>query len=155
LWNFAAAGLLLWLSRRYEKQLKPGTIFAGWLMAAGFGRAWIEFFRPDQPKIPGTAISYSSLFAALMGILGVVLLLVRYKKINLAFAENWEEEYQVSEKTETEPQELEKRPRARKEPAAKANTNAKGKLVKRSSTRKTTKTTKAPTRTARAKKSSE
>lgn len=97
LWNFACAGLLLWLSRRYEKQLKPGTIFAGWLLAAGLGRTWIElFFRPDQPKIPSLGISYSAIFAALMAIAGAVLLMARYKAINLKFAENWEEEYQRS-----------------------------------------------------------
>src|SRR5690349_21941973 len=97
LWNFAAAGLLLWLSRRYDKQLKPGTIFAGWLLAAGIGRTWIElFFRPDQPKIPGLGISYSAIVAALMAIVGAVMLMARYKAINLKFAENWEEEYQIS-----------------------------------------------------------
>src|SRR5258707_8639243 len=66
IWNFAAAGLLLWLARRYGKSLKPGTIFAGWLVAAGLGRTWIEFFRPDQPKIPGLGISYSAVVSGLM-----------------------------------------------------------------------------------------
>jgi len=108
LWNFAAAGLLLWLSRRYRDELKPGTIFGGWLVLAGVGRAIIELFRPDQPKIPGLGISYSSLFAALMAIAGAILLLVRYKAIHTKFAEDWEEEYktsapldQVSEKAAT------------------------------------------------------
>lgn len=108
LWNFASAGLLLWLSRRYKEDMKPGTIFAGWLVLAGLGRVIIEFFRPDQPKIPGLGISYSSIFAALMAISGAILLLARYKAINLKFAENWEEEYkrssqvdQVGGKTET------------------------------------------------------
>ena len=97
LWNFATAGLLLWLSRRYDKQLKPGTIFAGWLLAAGVGRTWLElFFRPDQPKIPGLGVSYSAIFAALMAILGAILLMARYKAINLKVTENWEEEYQPS-----------------------------------------------------------
>ena len=59
LWNLAAAGILLWLVRRYGKSLKPGTVFAGWLIAAGIGRTWIElFFRPDQPKIGGSILSY-------------------------------------------------------------------------------------------------
>ncbi len=97
LWNFATAGLLLWLSRRYDRQLKPGTIFAGWLLAAGLGRTWIElFFRPDQPKIPSLGISYSAIFAALMAIVGAFLLMVRYRAINLKVAENWEEEYKLS-----------------------------------------------------------
>jgi phosphatidylglycerol:prolipoprotein diacylglycerol transferase len=95
LWNFASAGLLLWLSRRYKEDLKPGTIFAGWLVLAGIGRVIIEFFRPDQPKIASLGISYTSIFAALMAIIGAVLLLARYKAIHLKFAENWEEEYRV------------------------------------------------------------
>jgi len=99
IWNISTASILLWLSRRYEKQLKPGTIFAGWLVAAGFGRTWIEiFFRPDQPKILGTGISYSAIVSALMAITGVVMLMARYKAIDLELAENWEEEYQISEK---------------------------------------------------------
>jgi phosphatidylglycerol:prolipoprotein diacylglycerol transferase len=108
LWNFAAAGLLLWLSRRYRDDLKPGTIFGGWLVLAGVGRVIIEFFRPDQPKIPGLGISYSSIFAALMAIAGAILLMVRYRAIHMKFAEGWEEEYkptshldQAGEKEET------------------------------------------------------
>jgi phosphatidylglycerol---prolipoprotein diacylglyceryl transferase len=96
LWNFAAAGFLLWLARRYEKAIKPGTLFAGWLMLAGLGRVWIEFFRPDQPKIGNSPISYSMVAAALMAVAGTILLMARYKAINLKFAENWEEEYQIS-----------------------------------------------------------
>jgi len=96
LWNFASAGLLLWLSRRYKDDLKPGALFAGWLVLAGVGRVIIEFFRPDQPKIPSLGISYSSVAAALMAIAGAVLLMARYKAINLRFAENWEEEYKPS-----------------------------------------------------------
>jgi phosphatidylglycerol---prolipoprotein diacylglyceryl transferase len=100
LWNFAAAGLLLWLSRRYRENIKPGTLFAGWLLLAGFGRLLIEFFRPDQPKIPGLGISYTSIFSALMAITGAVMLMARYKALNLKFAENWEEEYQISKPVE-------------------------------------------------------
>lgn len=96
LWNFAAAGLLLWLSRRYEKQLKPGTLFAGWLILAGVGRTWIEFFRPDQPKIPELGISYSALISALMAVAGAVVLMIRYKGINVSFAEGWEEGYKIT-----------------------------------------------------------
>lgn len=95
LWNFSAAGLLLWLSRRYKEELKPGTIFAGWLLLAGFGRVIIEFFRPDQPKIPGLGISYSSVFAALMAVGGAVMLMVRYRTANFSFGEDWEEEYKL------------------------------------------------------------
>jgi phosphatidylglycerol---prolipoprotein diacylglyceryl transferase len=164
LWNFAAAGFLLWLSRRYEKQLKPGTIFAGWLLAAGLGRLWIElFFRPDQPKIPSLGISYSSVFAALMAIVGAVLLMVRYKAINLRLAENWEEDYtrshlvdQLDEKTVAEMES--------DEPVEDVETPRRKKVVKKESTlqrkarekiaaRKVAR--KSSTRTVREKKASE
>lgn len=112
LWNFASAGLLLWLSRRYKEDLKPGALFAGWLVLAGIGRVIIEFFRPDQPKIAGLGISYSSIFAALMAIAGAILLMIRYNVINPAFAEEWDEEYkpgssavQVSERVESDVEE--------------------------------------------------
>jgi phosphatidylglycerol---prolipoprotein diacylglyceryl transferase len=136
LWNFASAGLLLWLARRYKDDLKPGALFGGWLVLAGIGRVIIEFFRPDQPKIPSLGISYSSIFAALMAIAGAILLMVRYKAIRLKFAENWEEEYklgssedQVDEKVEVEaetdePIEEKKTPRARKTSTAKAEAEA-------------------------------
>ena len=111
---------MLWLSRRYKEELKPGTIFAGWLVLAGLGRVIIEFFRPDQPKIASLGISYTSIFAALMAIIGAVLLMARYKAINLKFAESWEEEYkssspvdQIGEKVEVEePEEIHKPSRA-------------------------------------------
>jgi phosphatidylglycerol:prolipoprotein diacylglycerol transferase len=98
LWNFLAAGLLLWISRRYKEELKPGALFAGWLVLAGVGRVFIEFFRPDQPKIGDLGFSYSALVFGLMAIAGAVMLLARYKAINLKIAENWEEEYQVGAK---------------------------------------------------------
>lgn len=96
LWNLFAASLLLWLSRRYEKDIKPGAVFAGWLLLAGVGRVFIEFFRPDQPKIANLGFSYSALVAGLMAIVGAVMLLARYQAINLKVAENWEEEYKPS-----------------------------------------------------------
>lgn len=103
LWNFAAAGLLLWVSRRYKNEVKPGALFAGWLLLAGVGRVLIEFFRPDQPKIEGLGISYTSIFAALMAVGGAVMLMARYKAIQLPIAENWEEEYQFANAVAPQP----------------------------------------------------
>lgn len=77
LWNLLSAGLLLWIGRRFEKQLKPGMLFAGWLVLAGLGRFLIEAFRPDQPRIPGTELSYSRLISALMALAGAAWLLIR------------------------------------------------------------------------------
>jgi phosphatidylglycerol:prolipoprotein diacylglycerol transferase len=95
LWNFAAAAFLIWYSRAYKERLKPGAVFAAWLVLAGVGRVIIEFFRPDQPRIPGTDISYTTVVSALMAVAGVVMLLVRYGRLQLSFAEGWEARYKI------------------------------------------------------------
>jgi phosphatidylglycerol:prolipoprotein diacylglycerol transferase len=103
--NILLALLLIWISRQYVDKMKPGGIFAGWLVCAGLARAFIEFFRPDQPRIGDSFVTYSMLVSVLMAIAGVVMLLVRYGKLQLALAEGWEEEYRVKQ--------AEKSPRAR------------------------------------------
>lgn len=96
LWNFLAAGLLLWAARRFPEKFKPGAMFGWWLMLAGVGRVLIEFFRPDQPRIPGTDISYTTVVSALMALAGGIMLLARYGYLRLKFAEGWEETYRVA-----------------------------------------------------------
>jgi phosphatidylglycerol:prolipoprotein diacylglycerol transferase len=149
LWNFVAAGLLLWLSRRYQKELKPGTLFAGWLVAAGLGRVIIEFFRPDQPKITALGISYTSIIAALMAIAGAILLMARYKIIKLSWAENWEGEYHISPPVAPEEeQSLEdtKSPRTRKASTLESDHGISGKTRSKTMPRKMVKPeTKPPT----------
>lgn len=103
--NFLIVLFLWWLSRRYEKQLKPGALFSAWLMLAGLSRTFIEFFRPDQPRIGESFVSYTMVISFLMAVTGVVMLLVRYGRLKLAIAEGWEDEYQIKA--------VEKKPRAR------------------------------------------
>ncbi len=99
--NILLGLLLLWISRQYADKMKPGAIFAGWLICAGLARSFIELFRPDQPRIGNSFITYSMLVSFLMAIAGVVTLLARYGKLQLAFAKDWEQEYQIkpAEKT--------------------------------------------------------
>ena len=100
--NVLAYLFILWYSRQKEDELKPGAVFSLWLIFAGFNRVFIEFFRPDQPKLGETFITTSMLVAFLMGVTGVVMYLVRNGKLQLAFAENWEDEYQIK-KVEKKP----------------------------------------------------
>ena len=93
--NLLAFLFIMWYSRRGEEDPKPGTLFSLWLIFAGFNRVFIEFFRPDQPRLGDTFITTSMLVAFLMGVTGVVMFLARYGKIQLAMAEGWEEEYFV------------------------------------------------------------
>jgi len=159
LWNFASAGILLWLSKRYGKQVKPGTIFAGWLIAAGLGRTWLElFFRPDQPKIGDSIVSYSAVVSALMAIFGAILLMARYKAINVQIAENWEEDYKISTQPvvqlPAEPVEIVEEPKApRAKKAASAAT--KSTTVKKTTSKEKTTAPKKKPATTGTKKSSE
>jgi phosphatidylglycerol:prolipoprotein diacylglycerol transferase len=96
IWNLLAAGLLLWTTRRFSKKMRPGVPFAAWLILAGVGRAIIETWRPDQPHIPGTPISYTRLVAALMAIGGVILMLVKYGVLRLPFLSQGPDTYAIA-----------------------------------------------------------
>ncbi len=93
--NILLGLMLLWIARQYADKMKPGAIFAGWLISAGLARAFIEFFRPDQPRIGNSFVTYSMFVSLLMAIAGVVMLLIRYGKLQPAFAKSWEEEYHI------------------------------------------------------------
>jgi phosphatidylglycerol:prolipoprotein diacylglycerol transferase len=93
--NILLGLLLLWIAYRYSETVKPGAIFGGWLIAAGLARAFIEFFRPDQPRIGESFITYSMVVALFMAAAGVFLLLIRYGKLQPSFAAGWEEEYKI------------------------------------------------------------
>ncbi|HSG45272.1 MAG TPA: prolipoprotein diacylglyceryl transferase [Anaerolineales bacterium] len=150
IWNFAVAGFLIWLSHRYEKELKPGTLFSGWLILAGVGRIWIEFFRPDQPKFEALDISYTTLAAALMAMTGVFMLLARYRAISLPFSENWADEYQIVGVAEPkeEPVEEVKVSRTKKRTST-AKAASKKKAPVKKSTGKTKTTKKASSKTTK------
>ena len=98
LWNFLAAGVLLWIALELKKKIKPGSIFAGWLVLEGLGREIIEFFRPDQPRLGATDISYSRIVAGIMILVGIVWLLIQYEVIKVPFIKPGPDKYQISRK---------------------------------------------------------
>jgi phosphatidylglycerol:prolipoprotein diacylglycerol transferase len=104
--NILLGLLLIWVALRYSEKMKPGAIFGGWLVAAGLARTFIEFFRPDQPRLGDTFVTSSMLVAILMAAAGVIMLLIRYGKLNPAFAAGWEGEYKIKP--------VEEQPRARR-----------------------------------------
>ncbi len=83
IWNFLIFGLIIYISRRFAGQIKPGTLFFGWLVAAGLGRFLIEFFRPDQPHLGASWISTTQVVTILMMIAGLILLVYRFGKLKL------------------------------------------------------------------------
>ena len=95
-YNILAGLFLMAITRQYKDKERPGAAFAGWLILAGVGRQIIEFFRPDQPRLPGTDISYSRIVAALMIVVGVLYLLVKYELLRLPFLRAGRTEYRYA-----------------------------------------------------------
>lgn len=83
IWLFLGFALLVWLNNRYREEWRSGTLFGAFLIWWGGGRAWIEFFRPDQPTIGDTFITYSMITAVLLAITGVLVILARHDRLPL------------------------------------------------------------------------
>ena len=49
LWNLAVAGLLIWIDR--SRKLRPGELFAGYVLGYGIGRLWVEELRIDHASL--------------------------------------------------------------------------------------------------------
>jgi phosphatidylglycerol:prolipoprotein diacylglycerol transferase len=81
LWLLIGFILLIILNNRFRESWRSGTLFGLFLIWWGGGRAWVELFRPDQPKIGDSFVSYSMILALLLAISGVVILLARYDKL--------------------------------------------------------------------------
>lgn len=95
-WNFFLAFGLMLAARQFEEKIRPGVVFYGWLTFSGVGRIIIEFWRPDQPRIAGTDISYTTLVAAIMLFVGLVLLLDKLEVIRLPFFSKGPDAYAVA-----------------------------------------------------------
>ncbi len=85
IWNLIFFGLIVYLVLKLGQKLKPGYLAAIWLMIAGVGRTWVEFFRPDQPRFFGTAVSTSTLIAIGFALVGLFIFLVKTGKISVPF----------------------------------------------------------------------
>ena len=160
--NVLAFLFITWYGRQNKDEIKPGTLFSLWLIFAGFIRTFIEFFRPDQPRLGDTFITTSMLVAFLMGVAGVVMYLARTGKLQLSIAEGWSDEYSVKKVEKTSASS-----RARKvdadpmsadaeaeieEPVVKRKATSRAKPVAKKATEKKATVTKSP---AKRKKSSE
>jgi phosphatidylglycerol:prolipoprotein diacylglycerol transferase len=111
IFNLLAAGLLVYITRKYKEKMKPGVAFGMWLVLAGLGRNVIEFFRPDQPTFPGTGFSYSRLVAILMMIGGILLILIKYRVLRIRFISAGPDSYTLAPPLE---EQLEKAKQAQK-----------------------------------------
>ena len=78
LWNLGVFVILMILKRRKKFD---GEIFGLYLLGYGLGRVWIEGLRTDQLILGNTGIPVSQLLSAIIIIISIVILYIRYKKI--------------------------------------------------------------------------
>ncbi len=83
IWNLLAFALIMYLTRRFFDQLKPGAVFFIWLVLAGLGRFLIEFFRPDQTHLGDSWLSFTQIATILMMLVGLVMLAFQHGKLKL------------------------------------------------------------------------
>jgi len=81
LWLLLGFIILALLNRRYRDKWPYGTLFGLFMIWWGGGRAWIEFFRPDQPAFGNSPITYSMVISILIALGGVLVILHRNNKL--------------------------------------------------------------------------
>lgn len=81
LWLFLGFLVLVVLNNRYRDIWRPGTLFGIFLIWWGSGRFVIEFFRPDQPTIGTSPITYSMILSLLIAGLGIWVVLQRTRRL--------------------------------------------------------------------------
>ena len=85
IWNVVMVGLITYFIINRGDAVKSGTITGLWLIAAGVGRVWIEFFRPDQPSFFGMPFSTSTVVSVLFALFGLFLVMVKNGTISVPF----------------------------------------------------------------------
>ncbi len=71
-------GVLLWLERKYQEQLKPGTLILVYALIYGFGRTGLEFLRLDVSTVSGLNVNQT--FAAILTLFSAAALWTRCRK---------------------------------------------------------------------------
>ncbi|MEM7028792.1 MAG: prolipoprotein diacylglyceryl transferase [Chloroflexota bacterium] len=85
IWNLLMVGLITYYVIQRGDSLKSGTVAGLWFIAAGVGRVWIEFFRPDQPSFFGAPFSTSTVVSVLFAVIGILLVMIRNGSIKVPF----------------------------------------------------------------------
>ncbi|MGB8213467.1 MAG: prolipoprotein diacylglyceryl transferase [Anaerolineales bacterium] len=80
LWNLLNMALLLWMSRRFEKWLKPGDIMLIYVIMYSIGRFFLEFLRLDSSQIGG--INFNQTFVAVAALVSGVLLFLNHRVLH-------------------------------------------------------------------------
>jgi len=76
LWNVAAAGFLLWISKRFIKSLKPGDVFLTYMILYPIARFLLDFIRLDASTVGGININQTVM--GVVALAAAVLLVLRH-----------------------------------------------------------------------------
>lgn len=78
LWNLLGFGVLFFISRRFEKQLRDGDIGALYLIWYGVGRTWVELlFRPDAWTLGSLP---TAVWVSIVAIVAGVIMLIAFRR---------------------------------------------------------------------------
>ena len=78
LWNLANMAILLWISRRFGEQLKPGDVFLTYLVIYPVGRFLLDFLRLDASMLGG--INANQSFMAVVAVLAAAAMVWRHRR---------------------------------------------------------------------------
>ncbi len=79
LWDALGFVLILWIARRFSKQLKEGDVFLLFLIWSPLGRFFIEFMRTDSWFFPGTPFNPVHILTAAMVISASIIFFLRHR----------------------------------------------------------------------------
>ncbi|GAC1433078.1 MAG: prolipoprotein diacylglyceryl transferase [Ktedonobacteraceae bacterium] len=96
LWDALGFVLILWIARRFSKQLKEGDVFLLFLIWSPLGRFFIEFLRTDSWFFPGTPFNPVHILTAAMVLAASVVLFLHHRGTSGSQAESTNETSPVS-----------------------------------------------------------
>lgn len=73
LWNLANMFFLLWIGRRFEKNLLPGDVFLIYLVTYPLGRFLLEFLRLDPSPVAGLNINQTLMIVVALVSAGILI----------------------------------------------------------------------------------
>ena len=97
LWDALGFIVILWIARRFSKQLKEGDVFLLFLIWSPLGRFFIEFMRTDSWFFPGTPFNPVHILTAAMVIGASIILFMRHRGTASNHAQSVDETSPVSE----------------------------------------------------------
>ncbi|MCJ7734160.1 MAG: prolipoprotein diacylglyceryl transferase [Anaerolineales bacterium] len=80
LWSLINMILLLWVGRKYQERLKPGSLFLVYLIIYSVGRIGLEFLRLDISSFQGININQTAMIV--VGFTASLLFIIRQKSIS-------------------------------------------------------------------------